>query len=68
MLETEKGSIEMLNRKKEEISYCFTFEPGEERICHGASGRKLRQVCVWCPNWIRFIKANMEENKHEKSV
>lgn len=58
----------MLNRKKEEISYCFTFEPGEERTCFGASGRKLRQVCVWCTNWIRFRKPKTEEKKHEKGV
>lgn len=57
----------MLNRKKEEISYCFTFEPGEERICIGASGRKLRQMCVYCTNWIRYNK-KMEEKKHEKGV
>lgn len=57
----------MLNRKKEEISYCFTFNPEEERTCFGASGRKLRQVCVYCTNWIRYNK-KMEEKKHEKGV
>ena len=57
----------MLNRKKEEVSYCFTFEPGEERTCFGASGRKLRQVCVYCTNWIRYNK-KMEEKNHEKGV
>lgn len=58
----------MLNRKKEEISYCFTFEPGEKRICFGASGRKLRQICVYCPNWIRYKKIKTEEKKHEEGV
>lgn len=57
----------MLNRKKEEISYCFTFNPGEERNCIGASGRKLRRTCVYCPNWIRFKKLKTEEPEHEKS-
>ena len=57
----------MLNRKKEEISYCFTFEPGKERTCFEASGRKLRQVCVYCTNWICYNK-KMEEKKHEKGV
>ena len=56
----------MMRRIREEISYCFTFEPGEERTCFGASGRKLRQVCIYCPNWIRYNKSKMEEKKHEK--
>lgn len=34
-----------------EIRWCFTFE--EKRECAGASGRKLRQVCTWCPNYKR---------------
>ena len=34
-----------------EIRRCFTYE--EEKRCEGAGGRKLRQVCVWCPNYKR---------------
>lgn len=32
-----------------ELRWCFTFEEGQR--CKGAGGRKLRQVCVWCPNY-----------------
>ena len=38
-------------RIETELRWCFTYEPGGRRICTGASGRKLRQVCVWCPNY-----------------
>lgn len=34
-----------------EVRWCFTFE--QEHRCPGASGRKLRRVCVWCPNYCR---------------
>lgn len=57
----------MLKRITEEIGYCFTYEPGKERTCIGASGRKMRKICVYCPNWIRFKKLKMEEPEHEKS-
>jgi len=30
-----------------EIAWCMTFDQAE--TCLGASGRKLRQTCVWCP-------------------
>ena len=46
----------MLNRKKQEISYCFTYDPEKERTCIGASGRKLRSTCCWCPCWIHNKK------------
>lgn len=34
-----------------ELHWCYTYEPGTE--CRGASGRKLRQICTWCPNYRR---------------
>ena len=37
--------------KRDEHLMCFTFEEGKR--CIGASGRKLRRVCIYCPNWIR---------------
>ena len=36
-------------RIEAEIRWCFTFE--ERRTCAGASGRKLRQTCIYCPNY-----------------
>lgn len=56
----------MLDRITKEISYCFTYKEGKERICMGASGRKLRRTCCWCPCWVRFRKKKMEEQKHEE--
>lgn len=41
----------MQERIAEEISYCFTYEKGSS--CAGASGRKMKEVCVWCPNFER---------------
>ena len=45
-----------------EIHDCFTYEEEKKNICVGASGRKLRQVCVWCPNYRK-----REGEKHEKN-
>ena len=38
-------------RIADELNWCYTYEPGQ--ACPGASGRKLRRVCVWCPNYKR---------------
>lgn len=38
------------DRIKTEIQWCFTFDR-DGGSCAGASGRKLRQVCVWCPKF-----------------
>jgi len=43
-----------------EIQRCFTFE--EENVCKGAGGRKLRQVCVWCPNYKKGDAGKNEKN------
>ena len=42
---------ETVKRIREEISYCFTYEKGKTETCIGASGRKLRSTCCWCPNY-----------------
>lgn len=39
-------------RINEDFLTCFTYEKGKE--CRGASGRKLRSVCVYCPNYQRL--------------
>ena len=33
---------------------CLAYEEGH--MCMGASGRKLRQVCIYCPNYQRHLK------------
>ena len=43
-----------------DIYWCFTFNENENGKCKGASGRKLRRVCVWCPN---FQKGEEKENE-----
>lgn len=40
-------------KRMKEYLMCFTYEPDKKRQCIGASGRKLRRVCVWCPNYKR---------------
>lgn len=34
-----------------EIRRCFIFEENNGRKCAGASGRKLRSVCIYCTNY-----------------
>ena len=33
---------------------CLAYEEGHE--CMGASGRKFRQVCIYCPNYKRYLE------------
>ena len=42
------------SRIKEEISMCLVFE--KDHYCMGAGERKKSQVCVWCPNFIKYRK------------
>lgn len=49
---------EFRKRIEKEIQWCMTFE--EKKPCAGAGGRKLRQVCVWCPN---YRKGEKKENE-----
>ena len=37
-----------------EYEMCLLFKKGSERICFGAAGRKLRLVCVFCPNFWKY--------------
>ena len=50
----------------DEVERCFIYEPEGE--CRGASGRKLRQVCVYCPmmqkHYDKMTKNNERENKN----
>ena len=64
----------MTGSEHKEYLTCYTYEPDQERDeCCGASGRKLRRVCGFCPNYERFRerirrqKSEKEGNEHEKS-
>lgn len=48
-------------RIETELRWCFTYEPEKNPICAGASGRKLRQVCIWCPNYQKGVKKGNEK-------
>lgn len=37
--------------ERTEHEMCFLYDPDQENICPGAGGRKLKMVCVWCPNF-----------------
>ena len=58
MPDLEKRDVK--ERINEEIRWCFTYE--KDRACQGACGRKLRRVCVWCPN---YRKGDKEENEKD---
>ena len=46
-----------------EYEWCLVYEPEGE--CRGASGRKMRQVCVWCPMMKRFYDKQDERTKKD---
>ena len=56
---------------EKEIQMCFTYEKeNEDQECCGASGRKMRQVCIYCPNYRRHLQRkdkDKEKKDHEKS-
>jgi hypothetical protein len=37
-----------------EYEMCLVYEKDKE--CPGAGGRKLRHVCIYCPNYQRYLK------------
>lgn len=52
--------------ERTEHEMCFLYDPDQENICPGAGGRKLRQVCVYCPNYERWIKRKEKEKGEKK--
>ena len=47
-----------------EYQNCFTFEPNQDTDeCCGASGRKLRRACVFCPNYERWRQRKKREEE-----
>ena len=52
-----------IEKVKTELAWCFTYDQAEE--CRGASGRKLRQVCIYCPNYRpKLKKKGDDDNGH----
>ena len=46
----------------------MTYEPEQKRDeCCGASGRKLRQVCIYCPNYDRYKQRRQQEGKEKEN-
>ena len=60
----KRGVMAYERKMMDEITRCFTFEPEGE--CRGASGRKLRQVCVYCPMYSRYLKQKREKEKKDE--
>ncbi len=57
------GVVQIDGIIKTGYEWCFTYEPDQE--CQGASGRKLRQDCVYCPCYT--TNKTKEKKEHEKS-
>ena len=49
---------------KDEVERCFTYEPEGE--CPGASGRKMRQVCVYCPMMQKYYDNKKKEGEENE--
>ena len=54
----------MIDRVKQEIAWCMTYDQAD--TCRGASGRKPRQVCIWCPKYQEHQKGKKEKENVEK--
>lgn len=66
------GSLNYLKRGNayegkmmDEVERCFIYDPEGE--CRGASGRKLRQVCVYCPMMQKYYK-NKKRKEEQDNV
>ena len=41
---------------------CLVYEEGKRRLCLGAGGRKLKEVCVYCPSWVHYYDREVDKN------
>ena len=48
----------------DEVERCFIYDPEGE--CRGASGRKLRQVCVYCPMMQKYYNERKKRTMWKK--
>ena len=44
--------MSLIDGVKQEIVWCMMYDQTDS--CCGASGRKLRQVCIWCPRYWKY--------------
>ena len=58
--------MEWSDHDKAEYLMCFTYEPERQDECCGASGRKMRRVCIYCPNFERYRKRKQQEEKQKR--
>ena len=58
----EKWGNAYEGKMMDEVEQCFIYDPEGE--CRGASGRKLRQVCVYCPMMQKYY--TNKKRKEEK--
>jgi len=54
-----------IERIKKELAWCMTYDQAD--TCRGASGRKLRQVCIWCQKYQKQMKKE-KVRKDEKGA
>ena len=53
--------------KRIEYESCFTYEKDQDTDeCRGASGRKMRRVCIYCQNFERYRKRKQQEEKQKR--
>ena len=50
----------------DEVDRCFTYNPEPEGECRGASGRKMRQVCVYCPMLKKYYDNKKKEGEENE--
>lgn len=48
---------------KNEYLMCMTYEAEKQEQCRGASGRKFRQVCIYCPNLRKWQEQEIKEKE-----
>ena len=58
--------VEWSEHEKAEYLMCFTYEPERKDECCGASGRKMRRVYIYCPNFERYRKRKQQEEKQKR--
>ena len=52
LCEQNAEGVILIDSVRKEIAWCMTYDQADE--CCGASGHKLRTVCVWCQRYWKF--------------
>ena len=64
LIKTSQRSGAHDGKIRDEMERCFVYDPEGE--CRGATGRKFRQVCVYCPMYERHYKKKEKERKENE--